>query len=163
MSRSLTIPEMDSRVASPMVKLHRQSVARERMADSAARRCALRHDGYLRFLGNRRSPVGDYQTNVLTFRLFSPVAAIHGLFLLELCDARGNRNAGQGSAATAQNNAGQNGNYWSSTPSSSNAWNMNFNSGNANVNLNTQTYPFSVRLFHEASAPVKEDKAHLSL
>ncbi len=63
--------------------------------------------------------------------------------------ARGYRNAGQGSAATAQYNAGQSGHYWSSTPSSSNAWYMDFYSGHASVYLNTQTYPFSVRLFHD--------------
>lgn len=45
------------------------------------------------------------------------------------------------------NNAGSNGNYWSSTPNSNanNAYNLNFNSGNHNVNNNNRNYGFSVR------------------
>ena len=44
------------------------------------------------------------------------------------------------------NNAGSNGNYWSSTPNgSSNAYNLNFNSGNVNTNNNNRYNGFSVR------------------
>ena len=152
----MVIPEMDSRVAPPHVWLHLwQHVVRERMADSAAHRCALRHDGYPRSLENRRSPAGNYPHAVRTFRLFSPVAAEHRLFLLEPCDARGNRETGQGSAATATNNAGQNGNFWSSTTGGNGAWNMNFYSGYANLGTHSQASPFSVRLFREASAQTR--------
>ena len=45
------------------------------------------------------------------------------------------------------NNAGNNGNYWSSVGrSSSNAYNLNFNSGNVNPSNNNNRYNgFSVR------------------
>ena len=44
------------------------------------------------------------------------------------------------------NNAGSNGNYWSSTENGSdNAYNLNFNSGNQNVNNNNRKYGYSVR------------------
>ena len=44
------------------------------------------------------------------------------------------------------NNAGTNGNYWSSTPNgSNNAYNLNFNSGNQNVNNNNRKNGYSVR------------------
>ena len=46
------------------------------------------------------------------------------------------------------NNAGSNGNYWSSslnTDNPNNAWNLNFNSGNTNVNNNNRNNGFSVR------------------
>ena len=46
------------------------------------------------------------------------------------------------------NNAGNNGNYWSSslnTNNPNNAWNLNFNSGNTNVNNNNRNNGHSVR------------------
>lgn len=49
---------------------------------------------------------------------------------------------------TSLNNAGENGNYWSSTPNeenSNNAYNLYFNSGNHNVNWNNRNNGFSVR------------------
>lgn len=63
--------------------------------------------------------------------------------------AAGNRNG------TNWNNVGSNGNYWSSTPNGSNAYNLNFNSGNCNVN-NNRNNGFSVRCvkeFAESSVP----------
>ena len=65
-------------------------------------------------------------------------------------DARGYVNGASG--ATATNEIGTNGNFWSATENSSNtsnAWNLNFNSGNANVNNNTKSNGRSVRLFRE--------------
>lgn len=49
---------------------------------------------------------------------------------------------------TSLNNAGENGNYWSSTPNESNtqnAYNLNFNSSNRNVNWNNRNNGQSVR------------------
>ena len=49
---------------------------------------------------------------------------------------------------TSLNNAGENGNYWSSTPNESNtqnAYNLNFNSSNHNVNWNNRNNGQSVR------------------
>ncbi len=48
---------------------------------------------------------------------------------------------------TSLNNAGENGNYWSSTPDSdsNNAYNLNFNSSNRNVDWNNRNNGFSVR------------------
>jgi uncharacterized protein (TIGR02145 family) len=43
------------------------------------------------------------------------------------------------------NNAGSNGNYWSSTVNDTNSRNLNFNSGNANMNSNNRANGFSVR------------------
>ncbi|MGN0187351.1 MAG: hypothetical protein ACI392_06370 [Paludibacteraceae bacterium] len=46
------------------------------------------------------------------------------------------------------NNAGNNGNYWSSslnTDNPNNAWNVNFNSDNVNRNNNNRYYGQSVR------------------
>jgi hypothetical protein len=55
----------------------------------------------------------------------------------------------------ALNNAGTNGNYWSSTPSgTTNAMNLNFNSGNTNVNNNNRANGFSVRCVAELNANV---------
>jgi hypothetical protein len=42
-------------------------------------------------------------------------------------------------------NVGDNGNYWSASPSSSNALNLNFNNGNVNVANNNRANGFSVR------------------
>ncbi|MGB4205356.1 MAG: hypothetical protein WBJ84_07015 [Bacteroidales bacterium] len=53
----------------------------------------------------------------------------------------GNRNNNSGSL----NNAGSNGNYWSSTVNGINARNLNFNSSNANMNNNYRANGFSVR------------------
>jgi uncharacterized protein (TIGR02145 family) len=65
--------------------------------------------------------------------------------------AAGNRNNSNGTL----NNAGTNGNYWSSTPSgTTNAMNLNFNSGNANVNNNNRANGFSVRCVAELIANV---------
>ncbi len=54
------------------------------------------------------------------------------------------------------NNAGSNGNYWSSTLNESNpnnAWNLNFNSGNVNTNNNNRNNGQSVR-------PVRQHLPH---
>jgi len=68
-------------------------------------------------------------------------ASISGVVFLP---AAGYRNG------TTVNNAGSNGNYWSSTANPSNAnnaYNVNFNSGNLNpANNNNRNYGFSVRL-----------------
>jgi len=53
----------------------------------------------------------------------------------------GNRNNSNGSL----NNVGTNGNYWSSTVSSTNSRNLNFNSSNANMNTNNRANGNSVR------------------
>lgn len=56
--------------------------------------------------------------------------------------AAGYRNNNNGTL----NNAGTNGNYWSSTQNdSNNAYNLNFNSNNANTNNNNRNNGFSVR------------------
>lgn len=54
--------------------------------------------------------------------------------------------AGNGNG-TSLNNAGSNGNYWSSVPNSdnNNAWNLNFNSSNHNTNNNNRNNGQSVR------------------
>ena len=55
--------------------------------------------------------------------------------------------AGNGNG-TSLNNAGSNGNYWSSVPNSdnnNNSWNLNFNSGNHDTNNNNRNNGFSVR------------------
>jgi uncharacterized protein (TIGR02145 family) len=56
--------------------------------------------------------------------------------------AAGNRNDSE------LNNAGSNGNYWSSSLNSDNtdnAWNLNFNSDNCNMNNNNRNYGLTVR------------------
>lgn len=61
---------------------------------------------------------------------------------LDSVPAAGNRNG------SSLNNAGENGNYWSSTPNesnSNNAYNLNFNSSNQNVNWNNRNNGQSVR------------------
>lgn len=58
-----------------------------------------------------------------------------------LLPVAGNRNNSNGSL----NNVGTNGNYWSSTVSSTNSRNLNFNSGNANMNSNNRANGNSVR------------------
>jgi hypothetical protein len=58
-----------------------------------------------------------------------------------LLPVAGNRNNSDGSL----NNAGSNGNYWSSTVSGTNSRNLNFNSGNANMNTNNRANGNSVR------------------
>ena len=71
---------------------------------------------------------------------------------LESVPAAGNRNG------TSLNNAGENGNYWSSTPNednSNNAYNLNFNSSNHNVNNNNRNNGHTVR-------PVSELTQHSS-
>lgn len=52
---------------------------------------------------------------------------------------------------TSLNNAGDNGNYWSSScyDSSNNSYNLNFNSGNRNVDWNNRNNGFSVRSVSE--------------
>lgn len=48
------------------------------------------------------------------------------------------------------NNAGSNGNYWSSTPNSNNnAYNLNFNSSSHNVNNNNRNNGYTVRPVRE--------------
>ena len=53
----------------------------------------------------------------------------------------GNRNRTNGTL----NNQGTNGNYWSSTVSTTNARNLNINSSNANINSNNRAKGFFVR------------------
>ena len=69
---------------------------------------------------------------------------------------------------TSLNNAGSNGNYWSSTPNSSNtnnAYNLNFNSSNHNVNNNNRNNGHTVRPVSELSAHHATDPAacHFSI
>ena len=67
------------------------------------------------------------------------------------------------------NNAGENGNYWSSTPNESNtqnAYNLNFNSGNHNVNWNNRNNGQSVRPVSEltsTSSGFKDCARHFSV
>jgi uncharacterized protein (TIGR02145 family) len=69
-------------------------------------------------------------------------------FLRVFFPAAGYRNNNDGTL----NNAGENGNYWSSTENdSNNAYNLNFNSSNANVNNNNRTNGQSVRCVAELS------------
>ena len=73
-----------------------------------------------------------------------PLSQPSGLFL----PAAGYRNG------TSLNNAGTNGNYWSSslnTENPNNAWNLNFNSGNCNMNNNNRNNGLSVRPVRSAS------------
>ncbi|WP_446008960.1 hypothetical protein [Candidatus Electrothrix sp.] len=51
------------------------------------------------------------------------------------------------------NNAGSNGNYWSSTVDGTNARNLNFNSGNADLNSNNRANGFSVRCLKDEWIP----------
>lgn len=69
---------------------------------------------------------------------FSPGRSIQRSFFLP---AAGNRNNSDGSS----NNRGTNGNYWSSTPSGTNAANVNFNSATVSANTNNRANGFSVR------------------
>ena len=63
-----------------------------------------------------------------------------------LLPAAGNRNYNNGSL----NNVGTNGNYWSSTVSGTNSYNLNFNSGSINPsNNNNRANGFSVRCLTE--------------
>lgn len=68
--------------------------------------------------------------------------------LVQCVVSAGNRNYNDGSV----NNAGSNGNYWSSTVNSNNARNLNFNSGNANMNSNNRANGFSVRCYEDGRA-----------
>ena len=65
------------------------------------------------------------------------------------------------------NNAGSNGNYWSSTPNESNtnnAYNLNFNSGNHNVNWNNRNNGQSVRPVTELTTESFDKKVcHFSI
>ena len=74
---------------------------------------------------------------------------------LDSTPAAGYRNDG------SLNNAGSNGNYWSSTPNesnSNNAYNLNFNSSNHNVNNNNRNNGQSVRPVTELTKESSEDK-----
>ena len=64
----------------------------------------------------------------------------------EDCNACGYKNSGSGAA---DSNVGAECNFWSSTSSSTSAfnWNVNTTNGNLNENLNTQSNGLSVRLF----------------
>ncbi len=57
------------------------------------------------------------------------------------------------------NNAGNNGNYWSSTPNENtyNAYNLNFNSGNNNYNWNNRNYGHSVRPVSELTTESRKE------
>ncbi|MCI5139771.1 MAG: hypothetical protein D3922_15480 [Candidatus Electrothrix sp. AR1] len=64
--------------------------------------------------------------------------------------AAGYRNNNDGTL----NNAGSNGNYWSSTVDGTNARNLNFNSGNADLNSNNRANGFSVRCLKDEGNPL---------
>lgn len=79
---------------------------------------------------------------------------------LESVPAAGYRNG------SSLNNAGENGNYWSSTPNSNdnNAYNLNFNSGNYNVNNNNRYNGQSVRPVSElTNQSLKNKVRHFSI
>ncbi|GHU68096.1 hypothetical protein FACS189413_04190 [Bacteroidia bacterium] len=60
--------------------------------------------------------------------------------------AAGNRNRNTG----AMNNVGANGNYWSSSPTGTNSFNLNFNSGSINgANTNNRSNGLTVRCVAE--------------
>ncbi len=64
------------------------------------------------------------------------------------------------------NNAGENGNYWSSTPNESdsqNAYNLNFNSGNRNVNWNNRNNGHTVRPVSELTPKPDNPARHFSI
>jgi retron-type reverse transcriptase len=78
---------------------------------------------------------------VFTFKQFA-------LFL----PAAGNRNRNGG----AQNNVGANGNYWSSTPTSTNSYNLNFNSTSINAaNTNNRSNGLTVRCIAELNTQIR--------
>ena len=82
--------------------------------------------------------VGLQQGIPLASKTTVPLTQTSCIFL----PAAGNRND------SSLNNAGSNGNYWSSSLNSSNtnnAWNLNFNSGNCNMNNNNRYNGQSVR------------------
>lgn len=66
---------------------------------------------------------------------------------------------------TSLNNAGTNGNYWSSVPNSdnNNAWNLNLNSGNHNTNNNNRNNGQSVRPLQEFTADSQNGVLHRGL
>ena len=70
--------------------------------------------------------------------------------------AAGNRNG------SSLNNAGNNGNYWSSTPNDNNndnnAYNLNFNNGNENVNNNNRNNGQTVRPITELTKESSDNK-----
>lgn len=62
------------------------------------------------------------------------------------------------------NNAGENGNYWSSTPNdTNNAYNLNFNSSNHNTNWNNRNNGQSVRPVSEFTDSFKRFAHHFSI
>ena len=80
---------------------------------------------------------------------------------LDSVPAAGNRNG------SSLNNAGENGNYWSSTPNesnSNNAYNLNFNSSNQNVNWNNRNNGQSVRPVTELTTESSDNEVrHFSI
>lgn len=72
--------------------------------------------------------------------------------------------AGNGNG-TSLNNAGSNGNYWSSVPNTdnNNAWNLNFNSSNHNTNNNNRNNGQSVRPLQEFIADSQDGVLHRGL
>jgi len=86
---------------------------------------------------------------------FSPqtsVGAFNSALKLPLA---GNRNRANGSL----NNRGSNGNYWSSSPTGSNAYNLNFNSGGVNpANTNNRANGFSVRCVKDLQNTADKDE-----
>jgi hypothetical protein len=75
--------------------------------------------------------------------------AINSAVILPPAGNRNNSNA-------ALNNQGSNGNYWSSGPNGTNAYNLNFNSTNVNpANNNNRANGFSVRCVKDLQSPVK--------
>ncbi len=70
----------------------------------------------------------------------------------------GNRNWSNGN----MNNQGTNGNYWSSSPNTTNGYNLNFNASNINPsNNNNRANGYSVRCFKNYTK--SEDRFNLSL
>lgn len=88
--------------------------------------------------------------------------------LFSIDDCRESVPAASWRYGTSLNNAGDNGNYWSSTPNGSNtlnAYNLNFNSGNHNVDWNNRNNGQSVRPVSELTSESKSDRSvrHFSI
>ena len=98
---------------------------------------------------NKSVSCGRLQKNGVSLPLFSVDDC------LDSVPAAGYRNG------SSLNNAGNNGNYWSSTPNESNtqnAYNLNFNSGNHNLNWNNRNYGHSVRPVSELTTESRNDE-----
>ena len=89
------------------------------------------------------------------------------LSLFSIDDCLGSVPAAGYRNGSSLNNAGSNGNYWSSTPNesnSNNAWNLNFNSSEYNMNNNNRNNGQSVRPVIELTKKSSDDKVrHFSI